>query len=68
MNTLDDQELFSVLKRMRSLYPDMRFGQLVCNLATWARGPGVSSVWDVEDQELLQTAKQHIRQQQKETG
>ena len=68
MNIPDDRELFSVLKQMRSLYPDLRFGQLVCNLATWARGPEVSSVWDVEDQELLATAREHIRAKQQNNG
>jgi len=61
MSKPNDQELFAALQEMRSLYPDMRFGQLICNLATWARGTHPGSVWDLEDQELVQTAREHIR-------
>ena len=65
MNPVPDEELFTALKQMRSLYPEMRFAQLVCNLATWARGPQVSSVWDVEDQELIDTANRRLQDQEK---
>ena len=60
MKESDDQELFELLKAMRAQYPDWCFGQLVCNLATWARGAQASSVWDVEDSELLRVAREHI--------
>ena len=61
MSKPDDHELFEVLKAMRACYPEWRFGQLVCNVATWARGAQTSSVWDVEDRELIQAAREHLR-------
>jgi|KBSSwiStaDraftv2_1062776.scaffolds.fasta_scaffold131647_2 hypothetical protein len=62
MSKTDDQELFAALKAMREKYPDWRFGQLVCNLATWARGPQPSSVWDIEDHELILIAREHLNE------
>lgn len=61
MSESDDHELFEALKAMRAHHPDWRFGQLVCNVATWARGAQTSSVWDVEDHELIQAAIEHMR-------
>ena len=61
MSESQDHELFQVLRAMRAHYPDWRFGQLVCNVATWARGPQPSSVWDVEDHELIRAAREHLR-------
>jgi hypothetical protein len=60
MNRPNDEELFATLQEMRALYPDWRFGQMICNLATWARGAEAKSVWDIEDRELVKTAKQHV--------
>lgn len=61
MSSNQDNELFEALAAMRTRYPDWRFGQLVCNLATWARGVEPASIWDVEDAELIQAARQHLR-------
>ena len=68
MSRPDDQELFTVLQEMRALYPDWRFGQMISNLASWARGAEVKSIWDVEDRELVETAKQHLRKRKAENG
>ena len=68
MSRPDDHELFTVLQEMRSLYPQWRFGQMICNLATWARGAEVKSIWDVEDRELVETAKGHIRKRKEQNG
>jgi len=40
--------------------PDIRFGQLIANLAVIARGPSPEAVWDMEDDELLDAVKSHI--------
>jgi hypothetical protein len=40
--------------------PDIRFGQLIANLAVIARGPFPEAVWDMEDDELLEAVKGHI--------
>ena len=61
MSAPEDQEVFEALRAMRAQYPDWRMGQLVCNLATWARGAQPSAVWDVEDRELINTAREHLR-------
>ena len=60
MNRPSHEELFEVLKAMRTSYPEWRFGQLICNVAAWARGAETNSVWDVEDHELVQTARAHL--------
>ena len=40
----------------------MRLGQLVCNLATVAKGAAPGATWDVEDDELLEAARWQIEQ------
>ena len=57
---IDSDELFSTLSAMRRVYPEWRFGQLVANLAVWARGARAESVWDVEDDELIAAARAHL--------
>lgn len=54
-------ELLTVLAELREQAPDIRFGQLVANLATLARNPEPESVWDVDDAELLTAAKQLLQ-------
>ena len=39
---------------------DLRFGQLIANLADIARGPTPEAVWDMEDAELLEAARSHL--------
>ena len=68
MSESADHELFEALKAMRAHYPDWRFGQLVCNVATWARGAQTSSVWDVEDQELIKAAREHLHKREAQDG
>jgi len=53
-------ELLERLADLSALYPDVRLGQLICNLATLAKGPQVEGIWDAEDQELLKAAKQQL--------
>jgi hypothetical protein len=48
------------LRRVRARHPDWRLGQLVANIAMFARGPVESAVWDVEDAELSAAAKGHL--------
>jgi hypothetical protein len=50
-------ELVQALSDVAACFPEMRMGQLIVNLATLARGPQKESVWDVEDDELLEAAK-----------
>lgn len=55
------QELLSVLTELSAACPEMRFGQLIANLATLARGESASDIWDAEDEELLSAAKQQLQ-------
>lgn len=55
-----DEELLEVLTEMRKRYPGWRIGQLVANVALWARGATVESVWDVTDEEFIAAAKRHL--------
>jgi hypothetical protein len=54
------RELLRVLDELSAQCPDVRFGQLLANLATLAKGPTVEAIWDVEDEELLQAARRQL--------
>lgn len=54
------RELLRVLDELSTQCPDVRLGQLIANLATLAKGPTVEAIWDTEDEELLQAARQQL--------
>jgi hypothetical protein len=54
------QELLRVLSELVEYTPDVRFGQLIMNLACIARGPSLEAAWDMEDDELLVATKSHL--------
>ena len=54
------RELLRVLDALSAQGPDVRFGQLMANLATLAKGPTVEAIWDAEDEELLQAARRQL--------
>lgn len=54
------QELMNALEDLSELYPEWRMGQMLTNIATWARGPTASAIWDVEDEELVDVIRKHI--------
>lgn len=56
MITPKEADLFEVLAELRQRYPAWRFGQLIANVAGWAD----KDVWDVEDDDLLETARSHL--------
>ena len=58
---VSDDELLAVLREMRAAYPDWRLGQLVSNLAAWAKGADQIHIWDIEDSELVEAAQRHLR-------
>lgn len=47
------QEILDRLAHLSELAPDMRFGQLIANLAFIAAGPWDQTLWDLEDEELI---------------
>jgi hypothetical protein len=60
MTTTARSDLLKVLAELSEVCPEMRFGQLIANLATLARGATVEAIWDVEDEELLPAAQKQL--------
>jgi hypothetical protein len=57
MTERERAELLTGLGDLCQLCPEMRFGQLIANLAVVARGTEPGAVWDMEDEELVQAVK-----------
>ncbi len=60
MITAIRQELLAVLAELSSLCPEMRFGQLIANLSTLAKGLSAEGLWEAEDEELLAAARKQL--------
>ena len=54
------RDILRELDRVSEIAPELRFGQLVANLAFLAAGPWNETLWDLEDDQLLAALKQHI--------
>lgn len=54
------QEILRELERLSELAPDVRFGQLIANLAFLAAGPWEESLWDLDDDRLLAAIRQNV--------
>ncbi len=54
------RELLNVLAELSAAMPDVRFGQLITNLSTLARGLSADGLWDAEDEELLAAAREQL--------
>ena len=48
------------LERLSELAPDLRFGQMVANLAFLAAGPWNETLWNLDDEQLLAAIRQQI--------
>jgi hypothetical protein len=57
MTTSIRTEFLAALAELGELAPELRFGQMVANVATLALGAKVESVWDAVDDELLAAAR-----------
>lgn len=55
--TSSREELLRLVGELSDVDPSLRFGQMLTNLATLARGPQVESIWDCEDEELIEAAR-----------
>ena len=65
--TLTRRDILQVLEELSELYPDMRLGQLVVNIANWAsRVP--DGLWDVEDAAFLEAARRHLDRRGKQAS
>ena len=58
MITPQRSELLQIIHEISELYPEMRLGQLITNLASMAIGPTPEGIWDAEDDELLNAARE----------
>ena len=58
MTSTTRSEILERLSNLTELAPDMRFGQLIANLAFLAAGPWDQSLWDLEDDKLLESIRQ----------
>ncbi len=54
------QEILQQLARLSELAPDVRFGQLMANLAFLAAGPWDQTLWNLKDEQLLAAVHQHL--------
>ena len=51
-------DLLAAMAELSRRYPEWRLGQLVANVAGWAD----QEIWDVEDEQLFQAARSHLKQ------
>jgi len=58
MNNQERDELLAAIAELCRRYPSWRLGQLVANVAGWAD----QEIWDIEDHQLLGTARAHLEQ------
>lgn len=68
MNQSPRTELIGVLYELGEVFPDWRFGQMIANLATSARGANAEAIWDSEDEELLATARRLLERNRGRTA
>lgn len=47
------QDILRKLEQISELAPDLRFGQLIANLANLSVGPWDLTLWDLEDEQLI---------------
>lgn len=60
MSGTNRTQLLTVLAQLSAACPEMRFGQLIANLSTLAKGLSADELWDVEDDELLEAARKQL--------
>ena len=53
-------EILRLLEQLSEREPEVRFGQLIANMAFLAAGPWNETLWDLEDDQLLQAISQHL--------
>jgi hypothetical protein len=56
------QEVLQVLAELSEVCPEVRLGQLMANFSYLARGLSNESIWDMEDEELLEAARKYLEQ------
>jgi hypothetical protein len=61
------QELIRLIEEMSEGYPEFRLGQMIANLAFWAKGDQEGAVWNVADEELMTAAREQISNAKRRT-
>jgi hypothetical protein len=64
MKTAGGDELMGALVELRPLFPDWRVGQLIASLTQAAGRTEDGAVWEVEDEQLLESARRLIERNQ----
>ena len=54
------QEILRQLQHLSERAPELRFGQMIADLAFLAKGPWDQSLWDLEDEEFLEAIEQQL--------
>ena len=62
------REVLQVLAELSEVVPEVRLGQLMANLSYLARGLSNQAIWDMEDEELLAAAREHLREWRSRRG
>ena len=56
------RDVLHALAELSEVAPEVRLGQLLANLSYLAKGLSNESIWDMEDEELLRAAREHLEQ------
>jgi hypothetical protein len=62
------KEVLHVLAELSEVVPEVRLGQLMANLSYLARGLTNEAIWEMEDEELLAAAREHLEQWRSRRG
>ncbi len=54
------KEILQKLGAICALTPDVRFGQMIANLAFLAEDTSEQTLWDIEDEDLLRVMERHV--------
>ena len=55
------RELLDALAKLSELYPQVRLGQFIANFTSSSEGPYRDSVYDIEDEELLESVRRILQ-------
>lgn len=59
MTRVAQDEMVEKLVELRQLSPDIRFGQLLANIALLVEDRTEQTLWDIEDPQLLEVIQEH---------
>jgi hypothetical protein len=62
------REVLQVLAELSEVVPEVRLGQLLANLSYLARGMSNEAIWEMEDEDLLAAAREHLEQWRSRRG